>query len=149
MRKKLRLIFASSILPLLLILHSCTYNSGDIAYYNIEKPSEDSIKVNFSITGFQPTDTLIYSANQVLAYQLSYSSGIIQKFYFVINNDTITPENNQIDISGTNLIKNTVYPLKMNLRISTGTGSLADIKGKEGINIQDKTVLYVKSSSAN
>jgi hypothetical protein len=42
------------------------------------------------------------------------------------------------------LAVNKTYPLKFSLWVSPQTGSLADIKGKEGVNFEDSTVLYLR-----
>lgn len=126
----------------MIILSSCQYDSKATAYYDVE-PLENAIHASISFPGHAMTDTITISKKDSIPYQITISGGKIISAVFKIDTLTLKTKNNYIRIDSL-FTSGNKYPVKLSLHVSTQTGSLADIKGVEGINFKDSVMLYVK-----
>ncbi|MBP1618551.1 MAG: hypothetical protein H6Q14_2378 [Bacteroidetes bacterium] len=132
----------SSLSVAMLFFISCQYDNNSTVYYDVT-PFSDSITATTSFSGYALKDTVTLSAEDSIPYQITISSGELVSAVFRLDTLTLTSENNYIQIDTIFTVGET-YPLTLSLHVSTQTGSLADIKGLEGINFEDSTMLYVK-----
>jgi hypothetical protein len=130
----------------MLLFISCQYDSNSTVYYDVT-PFKDTIKASISFPGHALKDTITLSKKDSILYQITLSTGKMVSSGFRLDTLTLKTKNNYVKIDSLFTAGET-YPLKMSLHVSTETGSLADIKGVEGINFNDSTMLYVKFAEA-
>jgi len=130
---------------LLLSFTGCEYDGGDSNFHDVSPPKEDSIKVEISLGEYEIKEIIEVSEKISIPYKITISSGKIRSCVFKILNDTLPLDTiNKLILIDELLSSTRVYPLSLNLRVSTQTGSIADIKDEEGVNFNDSILLYLK-----
>ncbi|OJU37134.1 MAG: hypothetical protein BGN96_04110 [Bacteroidales bacterium 45-6] len=125
-----------------LAFFSCQYDSNATVYYDVT-PIKDPITASLSFPGHALKDTITLSKKDSIPYQLLVSGGKTVSEVWKLDTLTLKVRNKYIRIDSLFTAGNT-YRMKLSLHVSSQTGSLADIKGVEGVNFKDSTMLYVK-----
>lgn len=142
MTKSFHKIRHSLLLVFILLLISCQYDNNSTAYYDVT-PFKDTVKASISFPGHLLKDTITLSKKDSIPYQMTISGGKTISEVWKLDTLTLKIRNNHIRIDSLFTSGNT-YRMKLSLHVSSQTGSLADIKGVEGVNFKDSTMLYVK-----
>lgn len=122
----LKLIFCFS----LLLFYACEYDSNEMNYHELTPP-EKEVSATFNLADI-PEGNMIYIYNNTyLTYNLNVSSGTIISKEFFLNGQSINSSNGYIVLSPSKLQGNTTNTIKVKVKTTSATGSLAEILGGE------------------
>lgn len=137
------------------ILISCQYDGGDDNFHTVQQSADDFIEVKLELAGYKFKDTIDILEDVRIPFQVTVSSGNIKNLRFSLDTTTLKSDTLKFDTDSrkemegeiiVDWVSNTtkVYRLNFDLWVSTTTGSLADIKEREGVNLKDSILLYLK-----
>lgn len=132
---------------LLLAISSCEYDSDSTNYHEITPP-EATITTNIELSGTNPENVIYIYAPTNLQYTLNTSSGTVVNQDFKLDGRSLTLQNGNIIHIYPSQYDNEIHLLKIKLTLSSGSGSLAEILGKEIQNDEVEFKLkYVKTDN--
>lgn len=112
------------------MLYACEYDSNGMNYHEVIPPEKD-VSVTYNLADVPEGNTIYIYSPTSLVYTLNTSSGAIISKEFYINNQQINDEQGKIFLSPDNIPENTTNTLKLKVKLTSGTGSLAEILGGE------------------
>lgn len=139
LNRTLKLILCFS----LLIFYGCEYDSNDMNYHELTPPKEN-ISATFNLAAIPEGEMIYIYSSTSLEYNINVSSGTIISKEFSLNNQPIDSSNGSILLSPYDVPENTIKTLKLKVKLTSGTGSLAEILGGEKDEFEFKySVKYV------
>lgn len=113
-----------------ILFFSCEYNSDEKNYHELVPP-EESIIVKYNLADISADDVVYIYSPTSLSYNLNISSGNIMQKEFYLNNQRIPEINGNIVLDEHIINKNQDNILELKLRLTSGSGSLAEFLGGE------------------
>ncbi|MCD7972020.1 MAG: hypothetical protein LUG18_05035 [Candidatus Azobacteroides sp.] len=119
----------------LLLLYACEYQNDEMNYHTLIPPEEE-INITYNLADIPEGETIYIYAPTSLSYMLNTSAGEIISTEFYLNNQPINHSESKIFLTPDDIPKNTTSKLKLNITLTSGTGSLAEILGGEKKNFE-------------
>lgn len=122
----LKLILSFSVF----LFYACEYDNNEMNYHELTPP-EKNASVVFNLADIPEGNPIYIYAPTYLTYKLNITSGTIVYKEFYLNNQLMDVSNGYIFLHPYNVPENINSTLKLKVKLTSGTGSLAEILGGE------------------
>lgn len=126
LNRYLKLIFSFS----LLLFSACEYDNNEMNYYELTPP-EEKVEVSVNLANMPENEMIYIYTYTFLDYSLNFSSGELLSKHFFIDNTPISDNDGKIYLHPSYFTENKECVLKVILKFTSATGSLAEFFGKE------------------
>lgn len=126
LNRYLKLMFCLS----LTMLYACEYDNNDMNYHELTPP-EKEIQVSVNLANMPEGEMIYIYTYTSLDYSLNFSSGELLYKHFFIDDIPISENDGKIYLYPSLFAENKECTLKVALKFTSATGSLAEFLGKE------------------
>ncbi len=114
----------------LFLLYSCEYDNKEMNYHDVAPP-EKNVIVHVNLAELPPSQVVYIYSETSLRYDINVSAGSIINKEFYLDGRLINSSDGQIFLSPYNVNSENSSKLTIRLKLTSGTGSLAELLGKE------------------